>query len=119
MVVRPRTSKSGVQFYSIEIEDANGKRMFMNVWQDDFTRFREEFVEGHLAKIRVRPPGGGFNTLTFESVPKHKRKYLPAKEDDYRLLLMKLPERVEPPKPEAFLDDLIFDESAVEGLENL
>ena len=110
--VRKRTSKKGTEFYSVDIEDANARQMIINVWMDDYTRWREEFRKGNLLRIRVRPPSGGFNTLTFDSVPKHKRKTLPPKEDDVRIQKLKLPEK---PK-ETDLDQFKFDENAVDVL---
>ena len=107
--VRKRTSKNNVEFYSVDIEDANGKSMVVNIWMDDYTRFQDELIAGNLVKMRIRPPSGGFNTLTFDSVPKKDRKKLPPKEQDARLLVMKLPEK---PKEET-LDDFKFDESAL------
>jgi DNA polymerase III alpha subunit len=112
--VKQRKSKKDVIFYSVEIEDANGKTMFTNVWNDDYKRFEDWLKVGNLVKMRVRPPGGGFNTLTFESVERHKRKYLGPKEEDYRLIVMKCPEPVKPVKAdESVLDDMTFDPKAV------
>jgi DNA polymerase III alpha subunit len=109
VAVKPRTSKKGVPFWSVEIEDANGKRMFVNVWKDDYERFQDWLVVGNMVAMRVRPPSGGFNTLTFDSVPKHMRKKLPPKEDDYRLILLKRPpEKPKPVKQEDDLDSMIF-----------
>ncbi len=116
--VRPRTSKNGVQFYSIDIEDANGTRMVVNVWQDDFTRFQDELKAGHFVKMRVRPPSGGFNTLTFDSVPRQERKKLPPKEEDIRLLMMRIPDKPKV-KQRFVLDELTFDASAISGLDEL
>lgn len=105
--VRKRTSKKGVEFYTVEVEDANARCMNMNVWLDDYTRFREELKKGNMLKMQVRPPSGGYNTLTFKSCPKRERKFLPPKEDDVRILKMKEQEKVETPKVD--LDDLKFD----------
>lgn len=112
---KPKGDKKPVEFYSIEIEDANGKRMIMNIWMDDFTRFRDELQVGNMVRMRVRPPGGGFNTLTFESVPKNERKKLPEKALDHRLQLLVLPEKLQPVKEEV-LDDLMFDPDALKIL---
>lgn len=111
--VNHRVSKRGVKFYSVEVEDANGKVMFVNIWNDDFTRFEDWLKAGNLVAMRVKPPGGGFNTLTFESVERHKRKYLGPKEEDYRLILMHAPEVAKPDHSkgkvdESVLDDMIF-----------
>lgn len=118
--VQKRTSKGekATEFYSITLEDANGKRMRMNIWMDDFTRFQDLLKVGNCIKVRVRPPSGGFETLTFESVPKHKRRFLPAPEDDFRMILMKIPSN-KAEVTETVLDDLKFDVNAIEGLEDL
>lgn len=114
--VQKRTSKGekATEFYSITVEDANGKKMKVNVWMDDYTRFREEFRTGNMLKMRVRPPSGGFFTLTFESVPRHQRKFLP-KEEDPRVILMTpvlKNKKAEAKKAEEDLNDLKFDEEA-------
>lgn len=117
--VRKRTSKSGTEFYSVEVEDANGKRMVVNIWMDDYTRFKDKLVTGNLVSMRVNPPGGGFNTLTFESVPRHQRKKLPPPDEDFRLVLLRPQEKQEIPVPvekDTDLDDLVFNEDAVEIL---
>lgn len=120
--VQKRTSKGerATEFYSITIEDSNTKTMKVNMWKDDWERFKDDLKVGTMVKMRVRPPSGGFNTMTFESVPRDKKKYLPAKEDDARLLIMRQPVPVETPKQrEKILDDLQFDPSAIHGLEDL
>jgi DNA polymerase III alpha subunit len=117
--VQKRTSKGekATEFYSITVEDANSKQIKVTVWMDDYNRFREEWRTGNLLKIRVRPPVGGFNTLTFESVPRQQRKYLPPKEEDYRVRVMRLPEQPKSEKKESILDELKFDPSAIDGLD--
>jgi len=44
-------------------------------------------------RMRVKPPSGGFNTLTFDSVPKRERHKLPSKEDDDRIMVLTQPEK--------------------------
>ena len=105
---KPKGDKKPVEFYSIEIEDADGKTMFMNIWMDDYTRFQDDIKVGNLVKMRVRPPGGGFNTLTFESVPRNERRKLPIKELDPRLQVMKCPELAVVKDDDSVLDDLKF-----------
>lgn len=114
--VQKRTSKGekGTVFYSIVVEDQNGKQMKVTMWNDDHLRFKEELKAGNLVKMRVKPPSGGFYTLTFESVERHKRKFLPPKEDDARLVLMHRPVVEKPKKSEDdFLNELQYDESAI------
>lgn len=106
--VRKRVSKKGVEFYSVDVEDANGRTMVVNVWQDDFTRFRDELRVGNLVAMQVCPPSGGFNTLTFKSYPRHERKNMPLKEDDYRLVPLKR----RPIKEKS--DEFVYKENAIE-----
>ena len=113
--VRKRTSKKGVEFYSVDVEDANGKNMVVNVWQDDFTRFRNEFKAGNLVAMVVNPPSGGFNTFTFKSYSRHERKNMPLKEDDFRLVVL---DPLKPHKEEANVDEMAYNEEAIQNIKN-
>jgi DNA polymerase III alpha subunit len=119
MAVNCRTSKKGTVFYSVQVEDANGKQMYVNIWSDDYERFKDDLKVKTLVRMRVRPPSGGFNTLGFESVPRNMRRKLPPKEDDVRLMVLKAAEpkkaaAVDPDKVlEELLDNFIYDENAV------
>lgn len=86
--VNKRTAKNAkkTEFYTLVVEDANGKQMKVNMWMNDFNKFADEIFPGQLVKMRVRPPSGGFNTLTFESLPFGAKI---KKEDEYRFLVMK------------------------------
>lgn len=101
---RKRTSKSGTEFWSIDLEDANGKMMVVNVFKDDYTRWRDELKKGKLLQMSVRPPSGGYNTLTFMSCPRQeKAKKWPDKATDWRIKEL-IPS--EPQKPtETIFDD--------------
>lgn len=99
LAVKKKTSKRGTDFYSMEVEDANGKKVFVNVWKDDYVRFKDRFVSGELLSIKVTPPTGGFSTFTFCSVPRYKRKEIPDKECDQRCIIL------EPPKFENLKPD--------------
>lgn len=114
--VKKRTSAKGTEFWSVAVEDANGKTMTVNVWRDDFMRFQDELKAGMLVAMVCNPPGGGFNTLTFKGVPRNERKNLGPKEADGRLVVLRLPEKPDPKEEEIMLDDLVYDESAVEIL---
>lgn len=113
--VQKRTSKGekATVFYSISVEDANCKQMKITMWQDDYERFKEEIKVGELLKMQVRPPSGGFFTLMFKSVEKHKRKYLPPKENDVRLVKMRKPVPKQKPDNEDLFDKLKYDEAAI------
>jgi DNA polymerase III alpha subunit len=109
-VSKPKSpDKPGTQFWSVEVEDANARRMFVNIWKEDYTRWQEELKVGNFVCMRVRPPSGGFNTMTFESYSrKEQGKKPPTKEEDCRLIMLELPEKREKPK-EVSLDDFQFD----------
>jgi DNA polymerase III alpha subunit len=117
--VRKRTSKGGTEFYSVDLEDANARRMVMNVWMDDYLRWRGELKKDTMLSILVRPPSGGFNTLTFKSVPKRERKYLPPKEDDERIMVMKPQEKPKEAIDPVDLGIFDFDPDLIDGLEDL
>jgi DNA polymerase III alpha subunit len=92
------------KYYSMRVEDANWHQANVNVWQEDYERFKEEFGQfspsrkGNLLRIRLERPSGGFPTYTFESPPKHRRhKEIPAdKAQDHRMVLLRGPWGDEP-----------------------
>jgi hypothetical protein len=91
--------KKGTFYYSIRVEDANWQQASVNIWQEDFDRFQEEFShwsenrKGNLLRMRLERPSGGFPTYTFDSPPKHLRhKELPAEKSmDHRLMVLRSP----------------------------
>lgn len=93
--VEIKTAKNGNLYTVLQVEDANGAKIGVTVWGDDYERFKDEMVEGALIRIRVKQPDGKFPNLTFESPKRHERRFLPNKESDCRLFLMG---RVEAPK---------------------
>lgn len=99
------------EFYSLVVEDANGKQMYCTVWKDDYTRFQQEMKVGTMCKLRVKPPSGGFDSLTFEGYQKWTKEFrsrIPKnKEDDFRLIMLRPPEERKPqktPEPESLTD---------------
>jgi hypothetical protein len=105
--VDKRKSKSGIEFYSVTVEDANGKNAVVNVWLDDYLRFAEDLKKGNLVRMMVRPPNGGYKTFSFSSPQKRFRHKLPKnKEDDLRLVV--LPESNEDPRVN--LEDLVMED---------
>ena len=114
--VQERLSKSNTKFFSVSVEDANGKVMVVNIWQDDMARWKDEIKAGNLLRMRVRPPSGGFNTLTFLSCPRHeKAKTYPDKETDPRVMCLIPPEPKVPVEP-IFDDFGLTDEPGWEEL---
>lgn len=86
-------SKKGTEYYSVVAEDVTGQQNKINVWQDDWERWGNEFKEGNLLRVRLQPPSGGFNTFTIESNQgklkwRGQKKYA-EKRDDIRVIVMR------------------------------
>lgn len=89
-----KTSQKGNSYYTVKVEDANGKQSNLTIWEDDYLRFKEEFeyyhsdrLKGNFLQIRLNKPGK-FNSYTMESPPRHLRKRLPEKSQDGRLMVL-------------------------------
>jgi len=108
--VKKRVSKNNVTFYTVEFEDANSRQAKMNVWSDDYTRWHEELKKDAILSVRMRPPSGGYNTFTFESVPKRERHLLGPKEEDFRIVKMTPAPKGQKLDDSILLDDLKFEE---------
>lgn len=87
--VRQNKSKKGTTYYQLETEDAMSEPGRVNVWDDEYKQFAEEMVAGNMVRLRLNPPSGGFKTYTFESYPKWKKHAAPAKQYDFRCVLLK------------------------------
>lgn len=99
--IEKRTSKKGKLYYVSEVEDANGVKAPVTIWEEDYERFKEEFGfwddnrKGNLLKIRLERPGQGFRSYTFDSPPRHMRRNIPDdKRMDPRLAVMRWPESI-------------------------
>lgn len=110
--VRHRVSKNKkTEFYSVDVEDANGKKMVINVWMDDYIRFKDKWKKGHLLRLEVKPPTGGYRTLTFNAPQKRFRhKVLPKNvDDDLRLYKMPTGDEIKEEPETADLTTLTMD----------
>lgn len=85
-----KVSKKGLEYKSLQVEDAMGKKIWITIWNDDYERFAEEMQPKQLIRIQVKPPSGGFPSFGFVAPMKHLRaKMLPQnKEDDMRIMLL-------------------------------
>lgn len=88
--VKEGSNRQPVEFWNVEVQDSNSKEMTVNFWQDDHLRFRDDLKKGTLVRMEVKPPSGGYRTLTFNAPQKHLRaKSLPKnREDDMRLVVL-------------------------------
>lgn len=112
--VRKRISKNNVTFYTVEFEDANSRQAKMNVWSDDYTRWQEELKKDALLSVRMRPPSGGYNTFTFDSVPKRQRHLLGPKEEDFRIIKITPALKGQKLDDSILLDDMKFEEGFID-----
>lgn len=106
-------SKKGNVYYQIIADDVTGHENRINVWSDDWERWKSEFTKGNLLRVRLQPPSGGFSTFTLESnqVGKWRGQLrYKNKEDDPRVVVMRPGEKPE----EKFLSD----EEALEHFSN-
>lgn len=85
-VINVVEKKGKVVYYRLEVEDALGTKVAINVWKEDFKQFEEEFVRGKCLRLQVCAPSGGFSTYTLSSFPKFKKR--PLKEFDYRVTVL-------------------------------
>jgi intein/homing endonuclease len=86
-------SKKGAIYYQVLGEDSTGQQNKINIWQDDWERWSEEFVEGNLLRVRLQPPSNGFATFTLENNQgklkwRGQKKYID-KKDDIRVFVMR------------------------------
>lgn len=72
--------------YKLEVEDANGEKGFITVWSDDYDRFKTELIPGNFLRLAVLPPDQYGYTLY--SPPRYKRRSLPPKQLDYRVIVL-------------------------------
>jgi DNA polymerase III alpha subunit len=103
MVTKPpqmKVSKNKHKYYNVTVEDEDWNSEIITFWSDDYDRFKEELEfwneaasRGHFLRIRVRRPGAGFRSYTFESPPKRDRwRLVPAdKALDPRVQIMRPP----------------------------
>lgn len=85
-------SKKGTTYYQLICEDVTGQVNRIIVWADDYERWKEEFIENNLLRVRLQPPSNGFSTFTFESNRggkwRNSNKY-ENKSDDIRVVVLR------------------------------
>lgn len=95
-----KTTKRGFAMHNINVEDANGVKAVVVMWDDDWERFSKDlygrtiengvYRHGALVSMQVKPPDSGWNSFTFNSPKRHERWKLPKnKDDDIRLLKLR------------------------------
>lgn len=78
------------KFASIQVIDDNFETARITMWEDDYTRFKEDLKKGNFISIQVTPPSNGFSSFTFYGPPRHERYKLPNdRNKDLRLCILR------------------------------
>jgi hypothetical protein len=98
--VAKQTSKKNTSYWLIKAEDANGESAQIQVWEDDWERFKDDLKAGQYVKMEVKAPDKGFYRYTLYSPPKWLRhKLVPkARSADMRIWVLRKPELLELPE---------------------
>lgn len=69
--VQSRQSKGKkTTYHSLNLQDAVGRRGYINVWKMDWERCKADLKKGNLVSLIVRPPSGGFKSYSLWSPPR-------------------------------------------------
>ena len=87
--------------------DANWETRYVQVWMDDYERFKNDFAVGSLVRLQVSPPDARFPgaKFTLKSYPKWQQHTMPSKANDVRVVVLK------PPMSDNYDDILNVDKS--------
>lgn len=81
-----------VAYWRLICEDGYCEKGLITVWNSDYEKFKKEFSEGNILRIRVKPPTGNYSTYTFDSLPSSGNYYNKVnvdKKNDFRVVLWK------------------------------
>ena len=92
--VTKQTSKKNTNYWLVKAEDANGEPAQIQVWEDDWLRFKDDLKVGQYVKMEVKAPDKGFYRYTLYSPPKWLRPKLVPKTRaaDMRVWVLRKPE---------------------------
>jgi len=90
LTVTKKASRNGNDYWQLRVEDANSQKMSVNIWKDDYARWKDELTKDNFVRMRLQPPSGGFNTYTLDRC--ERRGWLPVDKDvDHRIFVMDKP----------------------------
>lgn len=89
--VAKQVSKKNTNYWLVKAEDANGENAQIQVWEDDWLRFKDDLKAGQFVKMEVKAPDKGFYRYTLYSPPKWMRHKLVPKtrEADMRVWVLR------------------------------
>lgn len=71
--VQLRTAKTkNTTYHSLVLIDAMGRRGYINVWNGEWEKFKEELKKGNLVRVLVRPPSNGFSSYSVWGPPRNQ-----------------------------------------------
>lgn len=85
--VEQKTSQKNTKYCQLTVEDSNEEKNKINVWINDYERFKEFFVVGATLRMQLMAPTNGFPTYSLKSYPRYAK--LPPLEQDYRITPLK------------------------------
>lgn len=109
--IKEKTSKKrkDFKFYSLRVQDCDYVERWVTVWEEDFKRFKNHFEVGNLVRMKLKSPSGGFNSYTLYAPPRYKRSKLPPKEQDYRVVELRIFDSEKDKEPEKDICDVILE----------
>jgi DNA polymerase-3 subunit alpha len=89
-----QVSKKNTNYWLVKAEDENGEDAQIQVWEDDWERFKDDLKTGQFIKMEVKAPDKGFYRYTLYSPPKWMRNKLVPKTRaaDMRVWVLRKPE---------------------------
>lgn len=87
-----QTSKKNkdITYWLMKVEDENGEEVQVQVWSDDYERFKDDLKKGSLVKLELKKPDFGFGRYTLFSPPRHQKYLLPKlRKNDLRVLVLR------------------------------
>jgi len=85
---KSKISRNDKVYYSLKVEDADSTVAYINIWSDDYQRWKSEFVRGKFLRLSLSPPSGGYSTYTLARAPKRDRFSYAGKENDFRVFTL-------------------------------
>jgi DNA polymerase III alpha subunit len=80
-----RKKGSQVYYYSIQLEDATGRKRKMTVWDDEYERFKEALREHNVVRLTVDAPKPPYPTFQLQQFKTWRR---PPAAQDTRVILL-------------------------------
>jgi DNA polymerase III alpha subunit len=86
--VRDKTSAKGNKFRVLKLVDANWEVGYIYVWAEEKERFKEEFQDGNIVRLRVLTPSAKFGQHQLLSFPPYLKRKVPPIESDFRVAVL-------------------------------